>query len=162
MVKVSSAFKYKGKSYHATSDGTIAVGVHKWKGKYYYSYTSSGALRKKTGIVKWNGKRYFVQKTGRVTTSKKFSYNGKTYVAGKYGYFRTKIFTYSGNKYYANSKGEVRTKAGLFKYNGSRYTPRRVESSIRTSCSARTARSTLRRKTQPSSSDTSNGRAITI
>jgi len=121
VVKVSSAFKYKGKSYHATSDGTIAVGVHKWKGKYYYSYTSSGALRKKAGIVKSNGKRYFVQKTGRITTSKKFSYKGKTYVAGKYGYFRTKIFTYSGNKYYANSKGEVRTKAGKFKYNGERY-----------------------------------------
>lgn len=119
---VSKAFKYNGKSYHSKADGTIAVGVHKWgkKQNRYYS-KSTGEVRKKAGIVKWNNKRYHVNKYGKVTTSKKFVYKKKTYIAGKYGVICTKIFTWKKNKYYANSKGELRTKAGLFKYDGNRY-----------------------------------------
>lgn len=121
VLKVNQAFKVSGKTYHALPTGAIAVGVHKWtNGKYYYS-VSSGALRKKAGIVTWYGNRYHVNKKGKVTTNKKVKYKKKYYVAGKNGAIYRGLFIWKKNMYYANSKGVLRTKAGAFTYNGARY-----------------------------------------
>lgn len=120
VLKANSAFKVGSKSYHAASNGVIYTGVHKW-GKYYYYSLSSGALKKKAGIVKWNGNYYHVKKTGKITTNKKVTYKKKSYIASPTGAIYKRIFTWKKNMYYANGKGVLRTRAGLFKYNGNRY-----------------------------------------
>lgn len=120
VLRVNKAFKVNGIAYHATANGAIAVGVHKW-GKYYYYSKASGAIRKKVGIVKWNGHRYHVKKSGKVTTNKKIKYKGKYYIAASNGKIYTRIFTWKKNMYYASGKGVLRTKAGVFTYDGFKY-----------------------------------------
>ncbi len=121
---VNSAFNDGGKTYHALSNGVIAVGVHQWGNSYYYG-DGSGAIRTKKGVISWNGNKYYVKKGGKITTNKKVKYKGKTYIAGSNGAFAKGIFTWKKNLYYANSKSIIRTKAGVFTYNGNRYYSRK-------------------------------------
>lgn len=124
VLKVNSAFKVSGKTYHAQSNGVISVGVHKW-GKALYYGDGNGVIRTKKGVISWAGNKYYVKKGGKITTNKKVKYKGKSYIASGNGAFFKGIFTWKKNLYYANTKCVLRTKAGVFSYNGSRYYSRK-------------------------------------
>ena len=122
VLAANAAVKYKGKLYHAKKNSELAVGVHKWKNKkYYYGKPKSGVIKKTAGVVSHNKKYYFVQKGGKIATSKRVRYKGKSYIATKYGYFKTGLFKWKGDLYYASKKGTLKTKKGFVTVNNVRY-----------------------------------------
>ena len=118
------SFKIGKKTYHAMSDGSIAVGAHYWGKKYYFS-DGDGALHMKAGVVSHAGNYYHVSKKAIITKNKKVKYKKKYYIASKNGVIYKGLFTWKKNLYYASDKGVLRTKSGSFLYNGSRYFSRK-------------------------------------
>ncbi len=81
-----------GESLSADSDSSPAVeqkapkkeskprtGVYRKNGHYYYKSPKTGKIRRKAGFIRWRGNRYYVQKGGKIITS-------KTFKVGKYRY----------------------------------------------------------------------------
>ena len=62
-----------------------ATGVYKKNGYYYYRSPKTGKTRKKAGFIRWKGNRYYVQKGGRIITSKTFKIGKYRYRARKDG-----------------------------------------------------------------------------
>ena len=87
-IRTSKAFKVKKKYYHANKYGVILTGVHKWKGKLYYS-NSAGQLKKTAGFVTWNGNRYYVQKGGVIIVNDAFAVKNVPYDADAAGHVTT-------------------------------------------------------------------------
>lgn len=81
----NKTFKVKKKQYRAYSNGVIATGVYVWKGKYNFSYPSTGQWIKKEKLVSWNGSTYYVKKGGAVLMDDAFTYKNIPYVADAEG-----------------------------------------------------------------------------
>ena len=120
VLKVNTSFKVGKNRYHAKKDASMAVGIHKWKGVYYYA-TKTGCLKRSTGLVTWNGKRYHVKKGGKVTINKKVKNKRYYYICGKKGVIKTGLFKWKGTLYYASSKGALKSKAGFVNIDGKKY-----------------------------------------
>lgn len=110
----NKAVKYNEKKYHVKSNGVVAVGVHKWNGKFYYS-GPKGNLKTKTAMVTYHNKRFLAKKGGLVVVSKKFKYKNKYYIAKKNGAIYIGLFRWKGTLYYSDTKGALLTKAGIVK-----------------------------------------------
>ena len=122
VIRFNKSFKVKGKRYHAKSSGKIAIGLHKWKGVYYYS-TKSGALKTKDGIIDWKGNRYHVNKGGKTTVNKKVKYKKWWYICGKgSGKIKKGLFKWKGDLYFSSlNKGVLKVNAGFITYEGKKY-----------------------------------------
>jgi glucan-binding YG repeat protein len=110
--------KKTGRIYHVASDCHVIIGRHQWKNKKYYFSNEYGYLSTIKRIEKNKTGSYFVKKGGLIAVNTKVSYKGKSYIAGKYGYFKTGLFKWNKRYYYASKTGVLRVKKGKFAYEG--------------------------------------------
>ena len=82
------------------------VGVYEKDGNYYYKDPKTGKKRKDAGFIKWKGDRYYIQKGGKIITSKTFKVGKYSYHAFKDGKIAVGVYRW-GEKhklYYSNPK----------------------------------------------------------
>ena len=91
-----------------TSENKTAVqnGVFEKNGNYYYKSPKTGEVRKKAGFIKWNGDKYYVEKGGKIITSKTFRIGNHRYRAFKSGKIAVGVYRWGKKKklYYSNPK----------------------------------------------------------
>lgn len=96
-IVTNKTFKVKKKKYRARKNGSIAVGVYKWKKKLNYSDPSTGQWIKSERIVKWKGHRYYIRKGGTIAVSDAFGYKNVPYKADSSGRLKTLPIPNNGN-----------------------------------------------------------------
>lgn len=86
-----------------TKPGT---GVYRKNGYYYYRNPKTGKKRKTAGFIKWNGNRYYVQKGGKIITSKTFRVGRYRYRARKDGRIAVGVYRWGKKRklYYSDPK----------------------------------------------------------
>ncbi len=102
------------------NEPTIQAGVIK-KGKYYYYQDANGKIRTTAGFLRWNGKLYYLQKGGRITTSKSFVVKKKTYRAAANGQIHVGVYKWGKYYYYSDSSGRLKTSKGFVTWNNHKY-----------------------------------------
>ena len=110
-----------GSKYFFNKKGVLVKGHFKYKGKYYYSNTSTGKVKTTAGFVSYDGNKYYVQDGGEIFVGWPFKVNGKKYYAYYNGRLGTGIFKYCKYYHYADSNGVTRTSAGFVTSGNNRY-----------------------------------------
>lgn len=94
----------------ATEDKAAPVkatnGVIEKNGSYYYKSPITGKIRKDAGFIKWKGDRYYIQKGGRIITSKTFKVGRYRYRARKSGKIAVGVYKWGKEHklYYSDPK----------------------------------------------------------
>lgn len=124
-ILTGKTFQISKKTYRAAGNGVIKRGVYKW-GKYYYYGDSKGVLRIKKGRMRWKGDTYYVNKGGKLQTSKMVKSGKYYYYFGSDAKAKRKPFKYRSVTIKPNKKTGAITKkqykkASYGPYNYKRY-----------------------------------------
>ena len=82
------------------------TGVYKKNGYYYYKSPKTGKIRKDAGFIRWKGNRYYIQKGGKIITSKTFKVGKYSYRAYRDGRIATGVYKWGKEHklYYSDPK----------------------------------------------------------
>lgn len=99
---------------------TPQLGVIEKNGSYYYKHPKTNQIRKDAGFVKWNGNIYYIQKGGKIITSKTFKVGNYQYRACKNGKIAVGVYGWGSGKnrklYYSNPKNGRWVKIKSYRY----------------------------------------------
>ena len=82
-----------------------STGVISIKGKYYYKYPKSKAIRRKAGFIKRNGYLYYIQPGGVIQAGKTFRVGKYYYRACKDGKIPKGVYRWGKKLYYSDHNG---------------------------------------------------------
>ncbi len=77
-------------------------GVYEEGGAYFYKDPKTGTVRKDAGFVKWDGNKYYIQKGGKIITSKTFKVGKYQYRAYSNGKIAVGIYKWGKKRYYSD------------------------------------------------------------